>query len=64
MRVYLAVQVVSQTMKRIIIQHTPKCGGIDSNSSLIDLIDNIDQYVENQTIFLNYFLSIITFNDY
>ena len=45
MRVYLAVQVMSDTMRRMIISHADHCGGTDKYKSILEIISNIDLLV-------------------
>ena len=46
MRVYLAVQVMSDTMRRMIISHADHCGGTDKYKSILEIISNIDLLVD------------------
>ena len=46
MRVYLAVQVMSDTMRNMILWHEEKFGGMDKYKSILEIILNIDQLVK------------------
>ena len=46
MRVHLAVQVVSQSMIRLIDKHASECGGIEKYQSLKKIITSIDRLVD------------------
>ena len=46
MRVHLAVQVVSQSMIRLIDKHASKCGGIVKNMNHLKIITSINRLVD------------------
>jgi hypothetical protein len=46
MRVYLAVQVMSDTMRQMILRYAKKCGGMDKYSSILKIIEKIDRLVD------------------
>ena len=43
MRVFLAVQVMSQSMLRLILRHAEKCDGIDNYKGVIEIIKKVDR---------------------
>ena len=46
MRVYLTVQVMSDTIQRIILSYADGCGGIiDKDKSILEILTNIDRLV-------------------
>ena len=59
MRVFLAVQVMSQGMLRLILRHAEKCDGISNYKGIIEIIKKVDRYVpppshsHTQTNYLN-----------
>ena len=46
MRVYLEVQVFSDTMRKMILLYADSCGGMDNYTSILEIILNIDQLVD------------------
>ena len=46
MRIYLAVQVISETMLRLIENNAQFCKGIERYSSIVEIIKKVDRLVD------------------